>query len=91
MLSTLRGHVGPDEAYRRWTEEKGFKSVGTYGVTVGEVVNENLKAVDDAAEVNEPDHVSIDFSQILSKARKKQAGRILRDAAKARGCLHAPK
>lgn len=90
MLSTLREHVGPEEAYRRWTEDKGFKSVGTYAVTVEEVTNEELRAIDDAAEMGEPDHASIDFTQIDGKGKKKQAGRMLRDAAAARGCLHRP-
>jgi hypothetical protein len=87
LLSTLHGRIGAAEAYRRWTDVKGFDSIGTYGVEVGEVHNVGLGAVDDSAVV-EPDHVSIDFREAPTKGRIAQLGRKLRDAAVARGCLH---
>jgi hypothetical protein len=87
MLSTLHGRVGPAEAYRRWTHDKGLDSVGTYGVDVGEVQDVGLSAVDDS-QVTEPDHVSIDFREVPTKGMLTQLGRKLRDAAKSRGCLH---
>lgn len=89
LLSTLREHVGPEEAYRRWTEDKGFLSIGTYAVSVGEVGDQDLQAIDDSA-TTEPDHVSIDYSSAETKGERKRRSRKLRDAATARGCLHRP-
>jgi hypothetical protein len=89
LLSTLHERIGPVEAYRRWTEGKGFQSVGTYGISVGEVGEQDLQAIDDSA-TTEPDHVSIDYSSADSKQERKRRSRKLRDAAKARGCLHPP-
>ncbi|MFD7656018.1 hypothetical protein ACFV4N_18775 [Actinosynnema sp. NPDC059797] len=89
LLSTLREHVGPEEAYRRWTETNGFLSVGTYAVSVGEVDDQGLQAIDDAA-TTEPDHASIDYTSAQGKSERKRRSRKLRDAAVARGCLHRP-
>lgn len=89
LLSTLREHIGPVEAYRRWTEDKGFHSTGTYAVSVGEVDQQGLQAIDDSA-TTEPDHVSIDYSSAQGKSERKRRSRKLRDAAVARGCLHKP-
>jgi hypothetical protein len=90
LLSTLRERVGPIEAYRRWTEDLGFVSVGTYGITVAEIQTESLTAIDDAEATSQPDHASVDFTSVPSKGQRKQIGRRLRDAAVARGCLHQP-
>lgn len=89
LLSTVHGRVAPAEAYRRWTQDKGLESIGTFGLEVGEVLDLSLGVLDDSAVV-EPDHVSIDFRQVPSKGRVLQLGRKLRDAAVARGCLHGP-
>lgn len=89
LLSTSREVIGPQEAFRRWTEDRGYRSVGTYAVTVGEAAAEELSALDDA-ETHGPDHASIDFRDVPSKGKKKQKGRKLRDAAVARGCLYTP-
>jgi hypothetical protein len=89
MLSTLRERVGADECYRRWTEELGRISVGTYGVSVGECIDADLTALDDGAE-DAPDHASVDFSKHDAKAQRLQRARKLRAAAVARGLLYSP-
>jgi ribosomal protein S18 acetylase RimI-like enzyme len=90
LLSTLRETVGPEEAYRRWTEDQGRISVGTFGITVAEIQNESLTAIDDAEATSQPDHASVDFTSVSSKGQRRQIGRRLRDAAVARGCLFQP-
>lgn len=97
MLSTLRGHVGPESAYDRWRAQKG-ETVGSYGITVAEVDGTQIKdansddvfalyAVDDAATQGD-DHASVVFTTLPSKGKREQAARKLRDHAVARGCLH---
>lgn len=97
MLSTLRGAVAPAEAHRRWTVDLRNASVGSYGVSVGEVDSVTftrqsdqavvrLQAVDDAVTQGR-DHASIVFGE-LSKGQREQAARKLKDHALARGCLH---
>lgn len=87
LLSTHRQRIGPDEAYRRWTEELGHQSVGTYGIAVGEAVGIGLRALDDETPAI-PDHASLDFSEVPSKGEKRQRGRKLKEFAAGRGCLH---
>lgn len=89
LLSTLREAVGPEAAYRRWTEE-GRISVGTFGISVAELQSENLTAIDDAEATAQPDHASVDFTSVPTKGQRSQIGRRLRDAAVARGCLFQP-
>jgi hypothetical protein len=98
-LSTLREHVGPEEAHRRWTQDLGKQSAGTFGVTVKEIdgteitngqtgSSARLHAIDDAAASRVPDHASVVFSALPSKGQRTQAARKLRDLAVERGCLH---
>ena len=98
LLSTLRESVGPHEAHRRWTDDLGYKSVGTFGVSVEEIDGTEQKmeegesfslyAIDDASPVR-PDHASVVF-QDMTKGQRKQAARKLRDHALERGCLYQP-
>jgi hypothetical protein len=90
LLSTMREIVGPEEAHRRWTEDMEMQSVGTFGISVGEINEQGLTAVDDAEATSQPDHASVDFSSITSKGARKRIGRRLRDAAVSRGCLFQP-
>lgn len=95
MLSTLHGSVGADEAYRRWTEEVGSNSLGSFGVTVGEIDSvevdvpgngpQGLQALDDAHMVHVEDHVSVDFNALLSRGQRRQAARKLLECALGRG------
>lgn len=89
-LSTLRQQVGAEEAYRRHVEESRRQSTGTYACTVGEVNDAGCRAIDDAADVDVPDHASVDFSLMGSRAARERAGRKLRDAAVSRGCQYRP-
>lgn len=81
MMSTLRGRVDPQEAHRRYTEDLGYESLGTWGVQVGHAQDLNLECVDDGEIGALPsDHASVDFKS-LSRGARKVAGRKLRDLA----------
>lgn len=97
LLSTLRGHIGAEEAYRRWTQDMGYQSIGTYGVSVGEVdgvfvgtppVHAGLRAYDDSDQVGVPDHASVDYNAVPSRGLRGQAARKLLKVAEGRGRLH---
>lgn len=90
-VSTLRGTVGPEEAYRRWTEDLGYESAGTWGVAVAEVTDKGLTVIDDSCIPENPaEHASIDYSAFAdaSASKRQQIGRKLRDHASERGRLH---
>ena len=89
-MSTHREAIGPIEAHRRYTEDEGRVSAGTWAVTVGEVDGVGAHALDDAAVMMKPDHASIDFNPLPTRGQWKKAGRKLRDAATARTCLYPP-
>lgn len=89
LLSTLREEVGPQEAHRRWTEDQNKLSVGTYGISVADVEDAGLTALDDAAASKTPDHASVDFNELTTGGQKKKAARQLRDRATDRGCLYS--
>lgn len=89
LLSTLHGRVTPAEAHRRWTEDRGHKSAGTWAVSVTEVEDAALDYFEDGLDIGTPDHVSVDFNGILEdKAAVKQRSRMLAQAALQRGRLH---
>lgn len=96
MLSTHRERIGPEESFRRWTEDNKRDSVGTFGVSVSEARAAELEAIDDEVALGVPDHASVDFNVIPpsdgrgepSKGQMTRAGRKLRDHADQRGCLH---
>lgn len=90
LLSTLREVIGAQEAHRRWVEDEERESVGTYGVTVAEVDEAGVLAIDDAVATATPDHASVDFTGLTSGGQKKKAARQLRDRATTRGCLYSP-
>lgn len=86
LLSTRREAVGAQRAYEDWTAE--HKSVGTYGVSVGEIHGQQLTAFDDSADDGMPEgHASVDFRGVSDGQAKKRA-RKLRDAAVARGRMY---
>jgi hypothetical protein len=89
-MSTHREAIGAAEAFRRYTEEEGRVSAGTWAVTVGEVDDVGAHALDDALVMKKPDHASIDFNPLATKGQWKRAARKLRDAATARTCLYTP-
>lgn len=91
MVSTLRGYVSPEEAYRRHTEDHGHESVGTWGVAVGEGEEHGVPSWDDSCLPESPaDHASLDYAQHPAVNQRARVARKLRDAAVARGCLFAP-
>ena len=88
MLSTLRGHVSAEEAFRRHTEASGLRSAGTWGVSVGEAVDHGLAVLDDGGLDGSPiDHASIDFNGVPTRAGRQQAARKICTAANERGPL----
>lgn len=89
-MSTHRERIGAAEAYRRWTVDLQKRSVGTYGVTVGEIVSAGLVALDDE-DVEVPDHASVDFTPYPGRSKREQLARKLREKALDRGCLYEDK
>jgi len=89
LLSTKRERVTPMRAHQDWIE-RGMDSAGTWGVSVAEVGDAEMHAVDDANNVTEPDHASVNFRELPSKGAAIRKARILRDLAVERGCLYRP-
>ncbi|OIJ25531.1 hypothetical protein UG56_017180 [Nocardioides luteus] len=97
MLSTMRSAVGAAAAHQRWVSA-GYESIGTYGVSVEEideievVLDDGrtcaLQALDDADHIEVDDHASIDFTEMPSNGKIRQAARKVRDAAIKRGILY---
>lgn len=89
-LSTLRGSVAPEDAYRRHTEDAGLESAGTWGVGVGEALDGSLVCLDDGGcDANPVDHASVDFNAVATRGGRQQAARKLWQAAMTRGPLFA--
>lgn len=88
-LSTLRDSVTPEEAYRRWTEDDGNESIGTFGIEVGFALSLGLPSVDDSEHLGIPDHASV-VMEDLTNSRREKLARKLRDAAAERGPLFTP-
>lgn len=85
LLSTRREFIGAERAYREWVAN--HESVGTFGVSVGEINRVSLSAFDDSSAPGMPaGHASIDFRGISDSACRKRA-RKLRDQAVTRGRL----
>jgi hypothetical protein len=95
LLSTRREFVSAEAAFQQHITERDadnqpLKSVGTWGVSVGELSGQALSAYDDSAEPGNPiGHASVDF-QAMTRGQQERASRVLRDAACERGCLYLP-
>lgn len=91
FMSTLRGRVDPEEAYRRHTANPERQSLGTWGVQVGLAMSQNLTCIDDGlCDAETPlDHASVDFNALTRKQKNTVSG-ILRDAAVDAGPLYTP-
>ncbi|MFM1797915.1 MAG: hypothetical protein RLZZ117_193 [Cyanobacteriota bacterium] len=81
------GLIAAEQAWRRYTEERGLQSVGVLGVLVGECVGEGLRVIPDG--VPDPEHGSVDFTGNSNGERKSIAKR-LRDHALGRGWQFGP-
>jgi hypothetical protein len=89
LLSTAQGSkCTAEEAFKFHTETKQLDSVGTWGITVAEIKDDNLPIIDDADEIN-PFHASIDFNG-LSNSQRATKGKNLREKALKRGKLFPP-
>lgn len=88
QLSTSRSQkVSAAQAYEYHTVTLGLAAAGTYAVSVGDVAEEDLRAVDDSATGNEatpPGHAYIDFRQVPSDKRCRKIAARLRDKAEGR-------
>lgn len=90
LMSTLRGHVTPEEAYRRHTEVHKLRSMGTWGVLVGDARDNGLPCLDDGGRPGVPaDHASVDFRR-LTKKEIREARFDLHARSLERGPLHTP-
>lgn len=89
LLSVDRGSMTtPEEAYLRHTETFGLRSVGVWGLLVGEVLDVELDAIPDGIPGNAA-HCVVDFRG-LSKGQCGAKSKLLKRQAVARGCLHGP-
>jgi len=91
MLSTHRNRIGAAESYRRWTEELGYESVGTWGVTVGEADELDLPALADEVLPEVPDdHASVNFAVCETDSQVKRKAKELRKHAVNRTQIYSP-
>lgn len=88
--------VGPEAAWRHFTERLGFSSVGTWAVSHGEVmeagdlsVSRSPVSCESDPTRNNPAHCHIDFSRVSSKGQKRKRAQTLAIRAAERGCLFA--
>ncbi len=75
-----------EAAFKYFTEVLKFKSIGTWGITCGEVEQSKLTSSSDPLKDN-PSHAVIDFSDLTEKECRKLAKKLKADANK-RGRLH---
>lgn len=82
MVSTYRESVvTPDEAHRIHTEKFGLKTIGSCAVSVGDVKDADLRAIDDSACPNRHEsHAYIDMRGLGRKAKDKAAKKLKRAA-----------
>ena len=82
MVSTFReAVVTADEAHRIHTEEFGLETIGSCVVSVGDVKDAELRAVDDSALPDvHPSHAYIDTRGLGSSAKDKAAKKLKRAA-----------
>jgi len=78
--------ISAEQSFVHYTGNLKFDSVGVWGVTNNEVINEGLASKSDPLP-NSPAHALIDFTTISSNAYRPIAKR-LRDYALEHGCLY---
>lgn len=90
LMSTLRGRVAADEAFRRHVA-LGLETLGTWHVAIDDVYNNGLEVVDDGGRNGVPvDHASVDYNVLPGKNQRLRVARRLRDAAVERGPAYLP-
>ncbi|WP_159048209.1 hypothetical protein [Streptomyces sp. XY511] len=92
-LSTTRSSiVSAESAHQHHTEAMGLKSVGVYSVSVSDVEDVDLLAVDDSkaegGDNRPPGHAFIDFKRVSSPKQIRKRASILRDKAESGGWRH---
>ncbi len=87
--SIARGAVVDAEGACRRHRSRGYDSVGTLAVTVGEVTAEKLSAWDDSELPGVPEeHGYIDFRDLATKGEQQRRATKLLDRALARGWVY---
>jgi hypothetical protein len=85
-LSTYDGDkIDAESAWKHYTDDLGYQSVGAYGLSVGECMSWDLQVSEDPEPF--PEHVVIDFNAHGASAVKKK-GKQLRKCAVDRGWLY---
>jgi len=89
-LSVSDGHkISAEEAWKRYTEMRGYKSSGVLGVTISECQSNHLSVREDKQD-DQPDHMVIDFSQLESNGKIDKAAKALCQFALGRDWLYRP-
>lgn len=87
-LSFDDGHqIAAEQAWRRYTQERGLQSAGVLCVLVGECASVGLGVIPDG--VPDPEHVSVDFTG-KSNGERKAISKRLRAHALGRGWQFGP-
>lgn len=93
LMSIARSSKTSGEgAYATYTKNPKRRSLGVYGITVGECAALDLNAHDDEiveGEFPDPAHAVVNF-RALTRGKIESKRKILRDRARARGLLYAP-
>jgi hypothetical protein len=95
-LSVARGVLTTAQrAYEHYTNARGLRSAGTWGITVAECKKEGLVARPDPLtsppeNVADPAHAIVDFTEVASMSQREAKGARLARGAAGRGRLHPP-
>jgi hypothetical protein len=91
------GFVTAEGSWNHFTNGLGFKSIGTWALSVEEIETaEGLKLIKspvvdaDNPEKNNPAHCLLDFNDLESKGERKRRAQKLAIKASARGCQFNP-
>ena len=90
QLSVRRESLSAEDAFKDHCDTYGLKSAGTWGVSVGEVIEAGARTIDDSATPDAPKaHAYIDFRSLNPRETQK-VSKILKNYAHRRGRLYPP-
>ena len=88
QLSVRRESLSAEDAFKDHCDTYGLKSAGTWGVSVGEVIEAGVRTIDDSARTDAPKaHAYIDFRSLTASETQK-VSKILKSRAHRRGRLY---
>lgn len=88
-LSTRREYIGPQRAYDEYNALEGCDSIGTYGLSVGELQDEKLRSFDDGHLPENPEgHTSVYFDPEVRGKALVRLSKKLKELAEQRGRLY---